>query len=336
MSLGNRYRSFVHINYWHTLPCPLMQILWPAYGNPDVAARCADGVPGRATPRLPFHAVFALPIDRFVLRLQCWRRPNSPLGTVSGLRGPLYYGGQPPGDALPNRRDWAEHRIYWWGASSARIGSVGLTLTGPLSDSSYVQFFGDDFLRTLILRFVFCDVVLRLHRSFRGRHQRPRCEPPLPIGELLEHPSLSHIVLQLATALDARGHFSEGTEADWYYDSHYLTLSTAAVSTTTRTTTLKDSIALPVTTRRVLTTILIFIAVLLPVRWQDTRSPIVVVVTILRKRPTNPYSIEFPSFPSALRCLPKLRTISWWVWDGAVVHVLLRSTLHVIIPLRIQ
>lgn len=83
-----------------------------------------------------------------------------------------------------------------------------------LPDSSYVQFFGDDFLRTLILRFVFCDVVLRLHRSFRGRHQRPRCEPPLPVAELLEHPSLSHIVLQLATALDARGHFSEGTEGD--------------------------------------------------------------------------------------------------------------------------
>lgn len=82
------------------------------------------------------------------------------------------------------------------------------------TDSSYVQFFGDDFLRTLILRFVFCDVVLRLHRGFRGRHQRPRCEPPLPTAELLEHPSLAHIVLQLATHLDVRGHFSEGPEGD--------------------------------------------------------------------------------------------------------------------------
>lgn len=82
------------------------------------------------------------------------------------------------------------------------------------SDSSYVQFFGDDFLRTLILRFVFCDVVLRIHRAFRGRHQRPRCEPPLPGAELLEHSSLTHIVLQLATALDVRRHFSEETEGD--------------------------------------------------------------------------------------------------------------------------
>ncbi|XP_065077743.1 protein SCAI isoform X1 [Ochlerotatus camptorhynchus] len=81
-------------------------------------------------------------------------------------------------------------------------------------DSSYVQFFGDDFLRTLILRFVFCDVTLRLHRGFRGRHQRPRCEPALPSAELLEHPSLAHIILQLASALDVRGHFVEGPEGD--------------------------------------------------------------------------------------------------------------------------
>ncbi|KAL5293007.1 SCAI family protein [Megaselia abdita] len=81
-------------------------------------------------------------------------------------------------------------------------------------DPSYVQFFGDDFLRTLILRFVFCDVVLRLHRGFHGRHMRPRCEPPLPTNELLEHSSLSHIVLQLASALDVRGHFSDEREGD--------------------------------------------------------------------------------------------------------------------------
>lgn len=87
------------------------------------------------------------------------------------------------------------------------------------SDSSYVQFFGDDFLRTLILRFVFCDVTLRLHRGFRGRHQRPRCEPPLPSAELLEHPSLAHIILQLASALDVRGHFVEGPEGDWWRKS---------------------------------------------------------------------------------------------------------------------
>jgi Protein SCAI len=99
----------------------------------------------------------------------------------------------------------------WAGLVS--IGKCMLLLSkldsDEITDFSYVQFFGDDFLRTLILRFVFCDVALRLHRGFRGRHQRPRCEPPLPGPELLEHPSLAHIILQLATHLDVRGHFSE-------------------------------------------------------------------------------------------------------------------------------
>lgn len=77
------------------------------------------------------------------------------------------------------------------------------------SDSAYLQFFGDDFLRTILLRYIFCDVALRIHMSFRGRHQRPRCEPPLPSVDLLEHPSLSHIILQLASALDVRDQFHE-------------------------------------------------------------------------------------------------------------------------------
>jgi len=34
-------------------------------------------------------------------------------------------------------------------------------------DLSFVQFFGDDFLRVLLLRYVFCYVTLRLHKAFR-------------------------------------------------------------------------------------------------------------------------------------------------------------------------
>jgi len=34
-------------------------------------------------------------------------------------------------------------------------------------DLSFVQFFGDDFLRVLLLRFVFCYITLRLHKAFR-------------------------------------------------------------------------------------------------------------------------------------------------------------------------
>lgn len=76
-------------------------------------------------------------------------------------------------------------------------------------DPSYIHFFGDDFLRLLLLRYVFCCVVLQLHRAFRGRQYRPRCQPPLPDQDLLEHPSLQHLVLDLATHLDVRHHFAE-------------------------------------------------------------------------------------------------------------------------------
>lgn len=81
-------------------------------------------------------------------------------------------------------------------------------------DPAYLQFFGDDFLRLLLLRYVFCDVVLHLHRSFKGRQLRPRCQPPLPDADLLEHPSLQHLVLDLAAHLEVRGHFIDGNEMD--------------------------------------------------------------------------------------------------------------------------
>lgn len=73
-----------------------------------------------------------------------------------------------------------------------------------------LQFFGDDFLRLLLLRYVFCDIVLHLHRSFRGRHQRPRCYPALPEADVLDHPNLHHLVLDLAACLNVRDHFPEG------------------------------------------------------------------------------------------------------------------------------
>lgn len=80
------------------------------------------------------------------------------------------------------------------------------------SESSILQFFGDDFLRLLLLRYVFCDIVLHLHRSFRGRHQRPCCHPQLPEAEVLQHPALHHIVMELATCIDARDNFTDNNE----------------------------------------------------------------------------------------------------------------------------
>ena len=36
-----------------------------------------------------------------------------------------------------------------------------------VSDSAFIHFFGDDFLRLLILRYVFCNITFRLHRAFK-------------------------------------------------------------------------------------------------------------------------------------------------------------------------
>uniref|UniRef100_T1J794 Protein SCAI n=1 Tax=Strigamia maritima TaxID=126957 RepID=T1J794_STRMM len=80
------------------------------------------------------------------------------------------------------------------------------------SHLSYLAFCGDDFLRLLILRFAFCHVTLRLHRSFKGRSYYPKSHPPIPEGEMLEHPSLQRTLLELATILDVRNYFPEPSE----------------------------------------------------------------------------------------------------------------------------
>ncbi|RXG58577.1 Protein SCAI [Armadillidium vulgare] len=80
-------------------------------------------------------------------------------------------------------------------------------------DPAYLQFYSDDFLRLLTLRFIFCSAVLRSHRAFKGRQFYPRCHPSLPDADLLDHPSLYSIILSLASALEI---------SHLYYDSHDL------------------------------------------------------------------------------------------------------------------
>ncbi|XP_030040307.1 protein SCAI [Manduca sexta] len=70
-------------------------------------------------------------------------------------------------------------------------------------DLNYVAFIGDDFMRLLILRYIFCDTTLRLHRAFRPRNTQPRCSPPLP-DELIDHPALTGIVLDIANHFQVR------------------------------------------------------------------------------------------------------------------------------------
>ncbi|XP_060079099.1 protein SCAI-like [Ylistrum balloti] len=81
-------------------------------------------------------------------------------------------------------------------------------------DHSYLQFIGDDFLRLLMFRFVFCYIVLILHRGFKGPSYFPMSHPPLPTEEILEHPNLYKVVLDLATILNSRMQFAEPGEGD--------------------------------------------------------------------------------------------------------------------------
>lgn len=78
----------------------------------------------------------------------------------------------------------------------------------------------------------------------------------------------------------------------------------AAASTTIITTTLKEGIASRAT-HSIYCIVLLLLLVLWQYRWTGGGDH-PVVVTTLRKRPTKLYSLEFPYFPSALRCLPSL------------------------------
>ncbi|KRX79749.1 Protein SCAI [Trichinella sp. T6] len=88
-----------------------------------------------------------------------------------------------------------------------------LLVRSKLVDSSYKAFYSDAFLRTLLLRFLFCQCTLRMHRNFRGNHDYlPRSSPPLEDAEIVQSPNLIRLVLDLACILDVLSAFRESDE----------------------------------------------------------------------------------------------------------------------------
>ena len=84
-----------------------------------------------------------------------------------------------------------------------------------ISDSSFLYFMGDDFLRLVLCRHVFSACVLRAHRSFRGRAGfHPTCQPALPELDIIENPTLQRYTLDLAAQLDVRHLFVDCAEVD--------------------------------------------------------------------------------------------------------------------------
>ena len=80
-------------------------------------------------------------------------------------------------------------------------------------ESSYLPFLGDDFLRLLLLRFIFCCVALRLHRAFKHWPALlPRSQPPLPEADLLLQTSLERAMFTLIDHLELSSVFIEPRE----------------------------------------------------------------------------------------------------------------------------
>ncbi|XP_070581867.1 protein SCAI-like [Ptychodera flava] len=81
-------------------------------------------------------------------------------------------------------------------------------------DHTYMQFYGDEFLRLLMLRFVFCHATLRYHRGFKDESYYPHSHPDMKSCDILENSSLHKWILELASMLDVRALFLEVSELD--------------------------------------------------------------------------------------------------------------------------
>ncbi|CAH1787122.1 unnamed protein product [Owenia fusiformis] len=94
------------------------------------------------------------------------------------------------------------------------IVEAGRTFSRSRSlDHSYMQFYGDDFLRLILLRFIFCSITLTLHRGFKGKDFYPSSHPIIP-DDVLNVQTLHKIVLDLASLLEVRSVFSELTNSE--------------------------------------------------------------------------------------------------------------------------
>ncbi|XP_069744443.1 protein SCAI isoform X4 [Narcine bancroftii] len=82
-------------------------------------------------------------------------------------------------------------------------------------DQAFLQFFGDDFLRLLLTRFVLCSASMRLHKMFRETRNYPETYPQLQKEDSVENPIIQNHILELASILDVRNLFLEKTTDDY-------------------------------------------------------------------------------------------------------------------------
>lgn len=107
-----------------------------------------------------------------------------------------------------------EIQLHLWDKAQTYINRTLAELSHLLSQSrnidiSYLHFYGDDFLRLIILRFIFCCATFRLHRSFKDNIHYPIAQPPLPAEEFFENLTVCRSILDLATLLDVRSFYKD-------------------------------------------------------------------------------------------------------------------------------
>ncbi|XP_030642970.1 protein SCAI [Chanos chanos] len=88
---------------------------------------------------------------------------------------------------------------------------IGQIITSSRTiDQAFLQFYGDEFLRLLMIRFTFCCATLRMHKLFREARSFPESYPSLPKQEIVENALIQKHVMELAAILDVQNLFSDG------------------------------------------------------------------------------------------------------------------------------
>uniref|UniRef100_A0A2I3HGI0 Suppressor of cancer cell invasion n=1 Tax=Nomascus leucogenys TaxID=61853 RepID=A0A2I3HGI0_NOMLE len=107
------------------------------------------------------------------------------------------------------------HSLYLVISSKINRDIAQLLTHSRSIDQAFLQFFGDEFLRLLLTRFIFCSATMRMHKIFRETRNYPESYPQLPRDETVENPHLQKHILELASILDVRNVFFENTIDDY-------------------------------------------------------------------------------------------------------------------------
>lgn len=106
---------------------------------------------------------FCLICNILTVKMHLWERANSYVDRFITEASRLFTSKVKPGNFRRKQILRDLKFLIWFTKKKKNTHKYVIII---ISDVSYIQFFGDDFLRLLLLRYVFCHVVLRHHRAF--------------------------------------------------------------------------------------------------------------------------------------------------------------------------